>query len=90
MIAGVEPRAFDEFLQRLRQAREFFCERPELRMIRQLHERFETDLFLESRLLRGGVAAVLQQVMVQINFHRTRLGARPTERTRVGKMLPIL
>src|SRR5450432_1581764 len=59
-------------------------------MIRQLHERFEADLFLEGRLLRSGVATVLQEVMMQINFHRTSFGARAAERTRVGKMFPIL
>ena len=59
-------------------------------MIRQLHEGLEAELSLQRGLFNGGVAAILQQVMVQINFHRTRLGACAAERRCVGKMFPIL
>ena len=86
----VERRAFHRSLQRLRQPADFFGQRPERRFVRHDAENLIRQPLEKRRLAGRGVAAVLQQMMVQINFHRARLGAGAAKRTGVGKMFPIL
>src|SRR5208282_2353429 len=38
----------------------------------------------------GGVATVLQQVVMQVNFHRANAGASAAKRGRIGQMFELL
>src|ERR1017187_9825573 len=71
--------AFDQFLQRLREPADFFCQRPERRFVRHDAENLIRQPLKKRRLADGSIAPVVQQVMVQVNFHRARFGAGTAE-----------
>src|SRR5262249_1635400 len=87
---GVENGAFDEGMQFAADASESLRQTIDGRTIYDERKQFEGQSFPKRRLLMHGVAAILKQVMVQIDFDGTGLGASAAEGTGVGKMFPIL
>ena len=59
---------------------ELFGNRPQRRTIHDETKNLIQQPLEERRFLFRGIAAVVQQMMVQINFDRTRFGAAAAER----------
>src|ERR1043165_573961 len=53
-------------------------------------EQFESELLGESGFPAGSVAAVLQQMMMEIDLHGAGLCASATQRAGIREMFPIL
>ena len=64
-------------VQRLAEAAQFFGQRPKERIVRDDAEDAVAQPFPVRRFFHRGVPAVLQQMMMQVNFHRAGFRARP-------------
>src|SRR5439155_13410804 len=76
-------------MQRLQPAAEAAESSIKRRMIHHPDKGLERDLFEKRRSLSDGVAAVVQQMMMQIDLHRAGLAAGAAEGRGVGEMFPI-
>src|SRR5436190_3777010 len=87
---GIEQRALDERMQLLRKFSKSAQSGKQLRTIENERRRPKGERLPPARLLSRGIAAVVQQVMMNIDLHRTGAGAGAAERRRTGKVLPVL
>src|SRR5690606_6685876 len=58
--------------------------------VRHETEHLVSELLQCRWLFLAGVPAVLQEMMMQVDLHRARLRARPTQRGGSAEMLPVL
>ena len=73
---GRVPRGTEhQLVQRMGEPADFFGQPPEMRVADDTAKGKIAETLPPRRLFPGGIAAVLKQVMVQINFHRARFGA---------------
>ena len=86
----IEARAFDQRMEPLSGSAKFARQREEGRPVRHKCEELVRQLLPPDGSLRRRVAAVLQEMVMQIDLHRAGLRARSAEGRGVGEVLPIL
>src|SRR5207237_9723690 len=89
-IRGIGARALDQWMEFLPNPAAAFEKLIKPGPLDDASERSESDLFKQRRFLTDGIAAVVQQMMVQVDLNRADVGAGAAKRAAGGERPPVV
>src|ERR1051326_6299612 len=86
----IQPGGFYQGMKSLQESPGRFGQTINSRPVHDESKQLKGQLLAENRLLHSGIAPIMKEMMMQVDFDRADFGASPAKGAGVGKVAPLL